>query len=427
LLAYSSILRVYTLGQASRLVCQGNVARTEQILEELIHTDHWLARLDGIKLPKSCGGGTVSVYYLTARGADVVSKVDPEIYTHARPGKPKGAIKSRIPHELLVAEAYLWLSERYEILAFWPETELKSRIAKARVKQAGRRLKKLPNESTGDFEALIKDQQGSRWLQCEIAVRYKYKQIAVKPHDMLWFTCDERQADLIEKVKGSRPVMLIGVNDPIKPDVGCEPEWFWSANRYSRKVGSGYIDRVLRALDRLGGAATAEALSCLMGGKRTNISHCLKMLAEAGTLLMKTAQLNPGSDSGRPATLYLRPQVDASNIGAKARILTLSYTIVLVDERGYRLHSVDHNNDFLECRHRVNSSKEPLLLTLDNPEYPANKTHERLRIINSRAAQIGAIAAAIAADPIRIARLKVLAPTLNIVDIGRWKITHKRK
>ena len=125
--------------------------------------------------------------------------------------------------------------------------------------------------------------------------------------------------------------------------------------------------------------------------------------------------------------MYLRPKIDVSNIAAKTRILTLCYTILLAYERGYRLHALDHSNDLLECRHKVNLGEKPLLLVVDNPKYPPEKTFERLRMINSRAVQLGAIAAAIAAEPVRIARLKVLGPALTVVDIGYWKSTYKRR
>lgn len=151
------------------------------------------------------------------------------------------------------------------------------------------------------------------------------------------------------------------------------------------------------------------------------------MLAEEGTLLLRTAQLIPGDDSGRPVSLYLRPNIDVANVAAKTRILTLCYAILLVYERGYRLHDLDHDNDLLECRHKVNVGEKPLVLVIDNPKYPPEKTFERQRMINSRAVQLSAIAAAIAAEPVRFARLRVLGPALTVVDIGCWKSTYKRK
>jgi hypothetical protein len=131
-LAFAALVRVFTLGQAARLIWKGNVYAAELVLERLVWREQLLDRIEDIELPKGCGRGKTAVYYLTSNGAKTLARVAPTLVRQARPGRPRGANRARIPHELLVAEAYLWLAEQYEIFEFWPETELKRRIGRAR-------------------------------------------------------------------------------------------------------------------------------------------------------------------------------------------------------------------------------------------------------------------------------------------------------
>ena len=135
-LAFAALVKVFTLGQAARLIWEGNVYAAEPVLGHLVWKEELLGRIEEIELPKGCGRGKTQAYYLTSKGAKVLARVAPSLIKQARPGRPRGANRARIPHELLVAEAYLWLAERYEVYEFWPETELKRRIGHARA--AGR-------------------------------------------------------------------------------------------------------------------------------------------------------------------------------------------------------------------------------------------------------------------------------------------------
>jgi hypothetical protein len=201
-LVFAALVRVFTLEQAARLVCSGDVQTAEKLLDELLYTERWIGRVDNLQLPRNCGGAIVSVYYLTTRGADALKAIVLEIHKHARPGQPSGKLRERIPHELLVAEAFIWLHQRYRIKDFWPETELKRQIAKTRAIAAGKRRVSLSNEATGDFKILVNDGERNSWVECEIAVTYEFDEIAVKPDKMVWFTANGRQADLIETIKG---------------------------------------------------------------------------------------------------------------------------------------------------------------------------------------------------------------------------------
>src|SRR5262249_54280309 len=235
-------------------------------------------------LPKYCGGGAVSVYYLTARGAEALKQIALEIHKHARPGQPKGNLRDRIPHELLVAESFLWLYERYPIIEFWPETELKSQLGKARARAARDRQAALKDEATGDFKVRLLDGDRERTVECEIAVHYEYHQVAAKPDNMLWFTRDGRQADLIETVKDHRPIMLGDVAHPQTSNVVDAASAFLSTKKKKQRARRTFSERVLSGVDRLGGCATVDAISSLLRVNRGNVCKALNQLAAQGTL-----------------------------------------------------------------------------------------------------------------------------------------------
>src|SRR5436305_1025075 len=205
-LVFGALVRVFTLGQIARLTGR-DLEATKVLLDKLHYADRWIDRLDEVKLPKYCGSGSVSVYSLTVRGAAALKRIALAVHKHARPGQPLGKWRANLPHDLLIAEALLWLHERYRICEFLPETELKSRIGKARVSAAGRPAAR-PEEATGDFKVRLYDGGRVGTVECAIAVHHTPHQIAARPARMLGFTGDERQADLIETVTGSRPVML---------------------------------------------------------------------------------------------------------------------------------------------------------------------------------------------------------------------------
>ena len=205
MLAFAALVRAFTLGQAARLIWRGDVYAAESVLERVVWEKQLLDRIEEIKLPKGCGLGKTPVYYLTARGAKLLARIAPTLARQARPGRPRGANRARIPHELLVAEAYLWLAERYEVFEFWPETELKRRIGRARATREGRFIKGLNDEATGDFKALViarGENKEERWIHGEVVVRYDARQVEGKPDDLLWFVRDPRYLDLVEYISG---------------------------------------------------------------------------------------------------------------------------------------------------------------------------------------------------------------------------------
>lgn len=437
ILVFGALARVFTLGQAARLVGAGSLQATEAMLDELHYADRWVDRLDDIKLPKYCGAGQVSVYYLTLRGAEALKTMALEIHKHARPGQPKGKLRERIPHELLVAEAFIWLKERYAIKEFLPETELKRQIAKARSRQAGGRCHALPDESTGDFRVRIDNGSGDQRVECEIAVHYEYHQIASKPHKMLWFTRDGRQADLIETVKGARPIILGDVAAPDTSNASEAPSAIRPGRRKGERNRRSLKQRVLAGLDRLGGCATVDAVSSLLRVNRAHICKALNQLAEDRDVGKDSAHMRPGEDLGRPATIYYRPAVAPTSIHMKVRFLIISRAVVLMgartpqakgrpQESEYRLQNYDPVRMQIEFRHRSDAAKPALVFVIDNPLQEIDSTYDRLRAAEARAAARNAIVAALVSAPTRLARMNSLckeggtkARVIDIWQLGR--------
>lgn len=434
-LVFGALVRVFTLGQMARLAGDGDMEATEALLDELHYTDRWIDRLDDVKLPRHCGGGTVSVYYLTARGAEALKHIALEIHKHARPGQPKGNLRERIPHELLVAEAFIWLHERYRVIDFWPETELKSQMGKARARAAKDRHAALPDEATGDFKVRLIDRDKERTVECEIAVHYEYHQIAVKPDNMLWFTKDGRQADLIETVKNHRPIMLGDVAAPHTSNVVDAAATFRPAIRKHHRMRRTFTDRVLSGVDRLGGCATVDAISGLLRVNRGNVCKALNQLSEVQTLGRDAAHLRPGEDHGRPTTLYFRPNSKPQSIHDKVCTLIVSRAMKLLSARPqrqkggsktseYRLHEYDHNRLQMEFRHRTDAAQPALIFVVDDQRQPVDNTYTRLRAAEGRLGSRNAVVAALVAAPTRIARLRSLckerSPSSRVIDI--WQL-----
>jgi hypothetical protein len=185
-------------------------------------------------------------------------------------------------------------------------------MGKARAMAAGKRRVSLSNEATGDFKILVNEGARDNWVECEIAVNYEFDEIAVKPDNMVWFTADGRQADLIETIKGVRPIRLGGVASPNTSSVFDATDGFRSTKKKQRRLRRTFAERILVALDRLDRAGTAEAVSVLLRVNRGNVARCLAQLAASGILARDAAHLRPGEDR---ATLDIRISIPASHGG----------------------------------------------------------------------------------------------------------------
>ena len=387
-LAFGSLVRVFTLGQAARLVWEGEIRAAQPALERLVLRHGLLGKLEGIELPKGCGSGKADVYYLTAKGASRLSAKAVSIANHAQPGRPRGANRARIPHELLVAEAFLWLNDRFEIYEFWPESELKRRIGQARARREGRFIKGAGNEATGDFKALVikrGEQEEERWIHGEVVVKYKSHQIDAKLDELAWFARDPLQVDIVEYLTGQRPVILPDVRLPL------DAHYLDSKGALRREpmrrvpIKPGVLERrVLAALDAIGGMATAEALAFILDQYRTHMSHALKLLEARGEVRSEEAQLVPGSDTGRPMRLYVRGGMRIGSVWEKINALVRSRMMLEMAILGYRLFSYDGNKDEMEFRDRTVAKNPSLVVVIDDRREPVDRLVEQMIRVRER-------------------------------------------
>jgi DNA-binding transcriptional ArsR family regulator len=409
-LAFAALVRVFTLGQTARLLGE-DVHETELLLGQLVWQKELLGEIEDVELPKGLGRGLATVYYLTPMGGRILEKMAPSLAGQARPGKPRGANRDRIPHELLVAEAYLWLNQRYQIYEFWPETELKRRIGRARALRAGRFIKGLPDEATGDFKALVitrGEREEEHWIHGEVVVRYKADEVDGKPDDVIWFAVDRLQADIIEYYRGEKAIMLGDVRAPIGGRIprniiraalasdcrGVEGNDDSPLRRFQR--------RALEALSAVGGMATAEAVAFIMGAYRPHVSHALKRLEAAGRIRSEDAQLVPGRDVGRPMRLYICPGITVESVWEKIKALIRTRVITELTVHGYRFYRYDPEKDEVEFRHRTGAGERPLVVVIDEPREPTDRLAERMLSVARRCKMpLGAVQSKVRAASLR--------------------------
>jgi hypothetical protein len=151
-LCFAAMLRVFTLGQAARYGWGGDVRAASKVLETFVRQRRWLRVMKNFPLPRDCGGGTTDVYYLTLAGINHLKKIAPKLARYARRQPLLGVLRQRVPHDLLIAEAYIYIHEGCLILEYIPEETLKSRLRK----NGGRRTENGDSggnqEATGDFK-----------------------------------------------------------------------------------------------------------------------------------------------------------------------------------------------------------------------------------------------------------------------------------
>lgn len=407
ILGWLALVRAMTLGQAARYGWRGDHERARLVLEALIWRNRWIGKVGPIALPKGCGAAarkSATIYYLTERGAQALARCAPRLARQARPGRPKGATLSRLPHELLVAEAWLWTAKRREILEFWPETELKSQIVRSRMRalrdateEKPQTLGYIPDEATGDFKMRVLDNEtgGVWWVEAEVAVRYRADQIVKKPHGMDWFVCDRRQAQLVELIKGIKPFMLGDVTLPL----GSEP--------VSTVVSEAahFRTRVLRALDLMDGAATASCLQRVLGGWRSHVSQALSSLEADGILWHEEASIRPGKEKGRPSKLYVRHNLTLTSAHEIVRRACASQMAVDAKHENYMVEKYDAGKGHLFLKSEVDAAS--FVCVIDDGRITVSEYYKLLKDAETLAAKLkGGRVLAVMSEPERVAELK---------------------
>jgi len=255
-----------------------------------------------------------------------------------------------------------------------------------------------------------------RWM---VVVRYDARQVEGKPHDVLWFARDPRCADLVEYIKGCPTVLLGDVRAPL--DAGTLGAEYPRRNLKSenKTILTRLEQRTLLALDTVGGLATAEALSFVLGKYRTHTSHTLKSLEVKGELCSVEAQLVPGHDAGRPMRLYMRAGKQIVSVWEKIKGLIRSRVIAEMAGAGYRFFRYDGAKDEMEFRDGTGSGKASIIVVIDDPRRTVEHLAERMMAVGTiYQLPLAAVQSAKRADSLRklLARKTEAILICNVVE-----------
>lgn len=392
---FGGLVRVFTLAQAARFVWNGDLAAAEAGLDQLEWQDNWIAALDGVPLPKGMGGGHAKVYHVTDKGGKWLMDSCRELGHRLRFGAMNRKMRARIPHELLVTEGFLTVWESDTVTDFLPDEELRHRIRAEQERRRKRTLPRLASEATGDFVLVLATGDPARpeeWVQYEAAIRYRDHQIAGKPARMRWITCTDTQADTVEKVTGVRSIRIGDVRklpaDRAEQAPMIEQAGPGGIGGTQAKSGGRPLDkRVLKAIETLGGAATAEAVAAVLGAYRTHVVQALRRMEGGGLLYTVEGQLDPGVGAGRPQKLYVRFGHRLDGRMEKLIALTRSEVIMIFSPRGYRLEPSATTPDELKLEH-VEGAKVAVVVVLDDPREPEQSALAHVKRVEAR--QLGA-------------------------------------
>src|ERR1700730_2824908 len=284
ILGFICMVRVATLGQLARVhylaVSKAgsngslSIIHSREQIESLMLTNGWLGRLK-TTLPSSCGGGMVAVFHLTERGRKALRKEAPELCLFAS-GRPSKRQIKYVPHNLLVTEALLCISESgCEVLEFQPEACLR----RMKINERGEDWRNVSgqSESLPDFSILLRTPKTNATprVDCEVSIQLDAEQIKKKPVGVHWFVPNQGKADLIESVRGKRERVTV-LGDVRSPFVDEENETENIREDSAEDMGPDLLDeRAMHVLRLLGGVATANAIAALRRAERSGVSRSL--------------------------------------------------------------------------------------------------------------------------------------------------------
>ncbi len=392
------------------------MARTQAAVDTLVQ-NRLVARID-LALPGSLGVGVVRVHYLTHRAARWLRREFPALACYARPGRPVGTIRDRLAHDLLVTEAYLHVHARCAIHEFHPESTLRTANLKAR--EFSRLRGGQTSEGMGDFTVLVglPGRSGVKRLECEVAVALDADQILAKPEDLRWFVPTEHKADVIESLRGRRPTVL---GDVRAPEV--EKDAVEAGDEISKEVPLN-LSRVeagsLRALSKLGGFATADAIAKIYGEHRSGVSRALTRLQKRGLVRRRDVSLNPGREQGRPARVFFDPQRPSLSLCAAKHALIVSRLVATFGEESFGFQNYNRVSGTLELDNRW-EGKEMFIAVVDNEDKSIESIYQIYLGERNRHSDDGAEVVVAMATESRMRELNGLDPTVEIVDVAKRK------
>lgn len=330
-LALLAMNRVATPGQLARYAygveagtLSGIRERITNLLEKLL-IEGVIGCARGVELPLIGKGVVTDVYYLTERGSDELHLIASQVNYHARPGIPP---RSRLQHELAVTEARLDIQLKHHIEEYLPETKIRSDQEKERRKRKrsnGEQAKSHYGSGCGDFQAWVvgvNSNQGRR-IEVEVTIRARQAEIIDKPRRIkVWYAATQHRCDLIELSRGEFARLIPDVREPLN-----EAERYsltkWNSPQRAT-VSDERVSKILKALERMGGVGTPEALATIIGMKATTASEALALLADKDQISYRDGFPISGKQVGRSLRLYKINGYEINSAYEFARLLTAS-------------------------------------------------------------------------------------------------------
>jgi hypothetical protein len=377
-------------------------------------------------------GGTFEVYYLTQHAVVVLRKIAPVLARYASPGKPVSVDYERVPHDVDVVEAFLFLLRTLDIHEFINEKELKRRLSRVFNERREQGRSEAVRYTTGDFMVLLsKRGDDEKWSNfCEVATEnMKAGQVKTKPDRMIWFTRNLHRRDVIAEIKGSKTPIYI-LDDPIP----CHMRLLKMLVNMARESAPGVPrsqatsaetlnlkpreKRVLHALEQFGGAATTEAIAAFLGVKRAGISTCMNQLTRKKVLRSEGACLCAEHDLGTPTLLYMRWEQRLATENLRRHRLIVSLMFVEFTLHGFRFCSYDAATGALEVRHTTELVLPHQVIVADNHEIDLATL--RQRIMRARGGiRDGKQLIVAMTDRSRMRKLREAEAQIKIVDVSR--------
>lgn len=365
------------------------------VAEKMRNVEYYITKESNVELPKLMGGGTTNAWYLTAKGLAKIRIIDEYFARYASPGLPCGRKIERIPHELVVTESFLKLTEKQIVCDFIPERELKSRLVRRRYEMRRQGInpnwqKETSGEETGDFRAILisknDDKSGSFEIEGEAAINYRGSQIEAKPDKMVWFVTSKRQKEMVVATKQQKAKQVWIVGDVRAPFSVKPVENTTKKKRNPSAVGRGKLQkRVNDLLQSRPEAMTGKAIAGILDEDLGNISRVVKSLIGKGIVEYEEIKLTPAKRRGRPNKLFWHTTND-EKIGKKRseriKSIVISEVITFFTERKYRFtHYTDAYRyaSFEPLEKQKNSS---IRVVIESPEMPNDELRKKIESAN---------------------------------------------
>lgn len=274
-----------------------------------------------------CGLVPVDVFFLTDAGAQLADNCFNGVGRFSNPAAPEGVDAARIYHNLIITEALLYACERFNVIDYVNENELKSEIYRRRSYLYKNR------KTTGDFRVVFEEAGELFSLNGEVSLQTKPKQLKEKPDGLIYFTDCLATADIIQTVKETDEVIIL---DPLGLNAEASEKIYTNFNSLELKI--------IELFEQFSFALDASATAILLKKDRARISSSLSDLVKKNVFKVESFHSNPGMTNGRPVKFYgLKNLHGLEELTNRVHYYLLCKTLKLIDAANYSIESYRQN------------------------------------------------------------------------------------